>query len=650
MIFKGLQLDKFQEDAILAIEKNNSVIVSAPTGSGKTLIADYIISRDIEKKTKVIYTAPIKALSNQKYKDFCFDYGEENIGLLTGDTVKNPNATILIMTTEIYRNMLMSNDDIINNLSYVIFDEIHFISDIERGYVWEESIIFSKQNTRFLCLSATIPNAKEFANWISVIKNHKVEVIEHNKRPIPLKTNFFDVELGICELDEIKEILEIPDYYGAMKQGIRRRSFMGNSKYDYKRIKAPSHIELIKDIYDKLPCLFFSFSRSKCEKMAEELTNSNLFEPNGEIIKIVIKKLKESPPEINTLKSTILLKKTLAKGIGFHHAGLIPILKDIVEELFSLGLIKVLYTTETFAVGINMPAKTVCFEALRKFDGINFRDVSSKEFFQIAGRAGRRGIDEIGYVIPMINRNDFEYSKIKKIISKDIEPIRSQFKISPNTVLNMILRHSTAQIDEILCESFDSYQKYGEKYDQMKNMKSHSAFENLKKKLTKMGYLKNDSLTEKGIFISKIYSNEFLIGEIFFGEFSKDLTEYELLLLIACICYESSDTNEFKQLYPSKIIENLKFKIDENDYLRYEIRFSNLVKMSAMIYPCFHGEDIFKVIENTQLSEGDLLKFYRTTLDKVLQIKKATNDSELSKKMDNCSSAIKMCIKLVDIL
>src|SRR3989339_1248056 len=194
MQYKNFILDKFQEDAIVAIEKNHSVIVSAPTGSGKTLIADYIISRDIKKGIKVIYTAPIKALSNQKYKDFCRDYGEENIGLLTGDTVKNPGATILIMTTEIYRNMALSHDPIVEQISYVIFDEIHYINDIERGYVWEESIIFSKDNVRFLCLSATIPNAAEFALWISSIKGHKVDVIKHDKRQVPLHKSFYDSE------------------------------------------------------------------------------------------------------------------------------------------------------------------------------------------------------------------------------------------------------------------------------------------------------------------------------------------------------------------------------------------------------------------------------------------------------------------------
>ena len=182
MEYKGLVLDKFQEDAIHAIEQNKSVVVSAPTGSGKTLIADFIIDRDFKKGIRVIYTAPIKALSNQKYKEFSRTYGAKNVGILTGDVQKNPDALILIMTTEIYRNMVMINDPFIHDVSYVIFDEIHYINDIERGYVWEESVIFSKSNVRILCLSATIPNAQEFADWIHAIKHHEVVVVKHDEK------------------------------------------------------------------------------------------------------------------------------------------------------------------------------------------------------------------------------------------------------------------------------------------------------------------------------------------------------------------------------------------------------------------------------------------------------------------------------------
>ena len=356
MRYKNLLLDKFQEEAIQSIEKNQSVVVSAPTGSGKTLIADYIINKDIKKGIKVIYTAPIKALSNQKYKDFCEEYGKEKIGLLTGDIVKNPTAPILIMTTEIYRNMALSGDPIMDTISYVVFDEIHYINDIERGYVWEESIIFSKPKVRFLCLSATIPNAKEFANWIEAIKKHKVHVVMHGKRTVPLEKKFFDTELGITSLKGINDIADIPDY----------NYIRGRKRSRRPRLKAPSHIDLIREIKDKLPCLFFNFSRKKCQENAHHLFKSNLFQPNPEIMHFVRKKLENSSQEIKNLESTKILLRTLPYGIAFHHAGLIPIIKDIIEELFAKGLINVLYTTETFAVGINMPAKSVCFESLRK--------------------------------------------------------------------------------------------------------------------------------------------------------------------------------------------------------------------------------------------------------------------------------------------
>ena len=241
MHYKGLKLDKFQEEAIAAIEHNKSVVVSAPTGSGKTLIADYIIDRDFKKGIRVIYTAPIKALSNQKYKEFTRSYGEKNVGILTGDVQKNPDALILIMTTEIYRNMVLSNDPFVNDVSYVIFDEIHYINDIERGYVLEESIIFSKPNVRVLCLSATIPNANEFADWIEAIKEHEVVVIRHDERPVPLHVNFYDGELGITTLKNLKDYADIPNYDKVMGKRVKQK------------FKSPSHASLIKEMKNNLP-------------------------------------------------------------------------------------------------------------------------------------------------------------------------------------------------------------------------------------------------------------------------------------------------------------------------------------------------------------------------------------------------------------
>ena len=227
MQFKSFELDQFQEDAIEAVENNHSVVVSAPTGSGKTLIADYIIDKDIKTNKRVIYTAPIKALSNQKYIDFCHDYGEDKIGLITGDIVINPHALVLIMTTEVYRNMAIIKDKALDNVSYCIMDEIHYINDPERGYVWEESIIFSESHIRFLFLSATIPNADEFAGWVENIKEHKVDVIRHDIRPVPLDVKFFDSDLGITTLDQIKEkkdLDDMPEYDSFMKKRIYKRT------------------------------------------------------------------------------------------------------------------------------------------------------------------------------------------------------------------------------------------------------------------------------------------------------------------------------------------------------------------------------------------------------------------------------------------
>lgn len=632
MQFKGFTLDKFQEEAVNEIEKNNSVVVSAPTGSGKTLIADYIIDKDLRKGVKVIYTAPIKALSNQKYKEFSKDYGKKNIGLLTGDIVINPNAPILIMTTEIYRNMALTEDKFLEDISYVIFDEIHYINDIERGYVWEESIIFSRENVRFLCLSATIPNASEFADWIGTIKKHNVSVVKSTKRNVPLHRHFYDSELGICSLQEINKVNDIPDYNYIHGKRRRRRP----------RIKPPSHVELVKEIKDMLPCFFFVFSRINCERNAEQLLKASLFSYNKEITNIIRKKLSKVTPEINKLCSTRVLRKTLPYGIGFHHAGLLPVIKELVEELFGGGYIKVLYTTETFAVGINMPAKTVCFQSLRKFDGINFRYLNSKEYFQIAGRAGRRGIDKEGFSFAMIDRRDFDFLLLHKITDKDIEPIKSHFRLSVNTVLNIIKRHSPEKIKKILQMNFYTFQTRSKANEMI------ATFGNIKKKLQKLKFLNEDKLTWKGEFGTKIYSDEILTSEVFATDFYKDLNEYHLLLLLGVIVYEDKERTEFYKKINNDFLKELRKKIRMDDYLSKEKKFLKLKKIAALIDPAYNGKSIFDIMKNTNLLEGDLIRFFRQILDRIGQILDATSDEKLVFLLKNCRKVVDDSLKDID--
>jgi len=640
MQYKGLILDKFQEDSIASIEENHSVVVSAPTGSGKTLIADYIINKYIQKKVRVIYTAPIKALSNQKYKEFSSEYGKENVGLLTGDVVKNPGAPILIMTTEIYRNMALINDPMLDEVFYVIFDEIHYINDIERGYVWEESIIFSKVKVRFLCLSATIPNAEEFAEWIRSIKRHKVDVITHEKRSVPLHKHFYDAELGITNLERIKEIVDIPSY----------KYIRGKSKQWRPRVKAPDHVDLIKQIKDKLPCFFFNFSRKSCQENAEGLLKAKIFENDPEITKFIREKLSKTCPEINNLKSTKILRHCLPYGIAFHHAGLIPIMKELVEDLFGKGLIKVLYTTETFAVGINMPAKTVCFQGLRKFDGVSFRFLNSKEYFQIAGRAGRRGIDKEGFVYSMIDRRDFDYNLLKRMTSKDVVPIKSQFRLSINTVLNLIKQHTKVEINKILVKNFDSFQKYGTDVKKLKKDVIYHTFNNIKRKLEKKNYIKEEVLTEKGEFASKIYADEILTGEIFATSFYRDLNEYQILLILACLAYEPRERIEFYDLYDSKFLRELRKEIRKNDSLQGNNKFRSIKKLTSLIHPCYNGKSVFDIMKNTNMLEGDIIRFFRQILDRIGQIKNSTDDARLRGMLNSCQMLIIKSLEDIDVI
>jgi superfamily II RNA helicase len=616
MHYKGLLLDRFQEDAINSIESNHSVVVSAPTGSGKTLIADYIVNKHLPLGDRVIYTAPIKALSNQKYKEFSKEFGRDYVGLLTGDIEINPRAPILIMTTEVYRNMVLTEDEAVKHISYVVFDEIHFINDVERGYVWEESIIFSNPDIRFLCLSATIPNAGEFADWIRSVKKHEVVVVKHRTRPVPLHKGFYDYELGITSLEDIKGEVEATFSY---KQGGRGA----------RRIPSPNHVELIKIIKDRLPCFFFVFSRAKCERNAVELARKRLFEINPRINSVIRRKLEGVAPQIKDLKTTKNLRLTLPMGIAFHHAGLLPVLKDLVEGLFEENLINVLYTTETFAVGINMPAKTVAFESLRKFDGSGFRFLNSKEFFQIAGRAGRRGIDKEGFAVAMINRRDFWYRTVKKMTVADTIPLKSQFRLSVNTVLNLLKRHSPGEIEAILKMSFYSYVN----------------------KLVKRGFLdKSGGLTEKGEFSANIYADEILTGEIFATKFHRALGDYQLMLLIGGLAYEHKKKIEFHKTFPSGEVKNLLKQLKGHGTLRRYRRFEHVKGLSALLHPCFYGEDLFSAFKNTNLLEGDVIRFYRQMLDRVGQIKKATPDYMLKERLDRVQDKIQNFIKDVDVL
>jgi len=441
--YHGLVLDPFQEQALNAIDMGYSVIVSAPTGSGKTLVADYLVEQAFKQNLQVIYTAPIKALSNQKYKDFKAQFGEEAIGIMTGDVVLNPDAPLLVMTTEIFRNQVITEDPSLRRVSYVIFDEIHWLNDEERGTVWEESIILAPGNIRILGLSATIANAAQLAQWIETIRGQPVVLVEEHRRVVPLEYYYFTKETGITTYEKLWKFYH--------KE--RKKRLAENVPF------APStHLDLIQAIEkDYLPALYFVFSRKQCAEKARELASKRNYLSPAERSLVQDLFHQHFGPEEDWSPSTQLLFRLSSKGIAFHHAGLLPLQKVVVEELFLKRLIKVLYCTETFSVGINYPVKSVCFDSLNKFDGIQFRPLENHEFFQMSGRAGRRGIDEKGYSFVLVDLNYMEREPIPKFNIKHLEPLTSQFKLSYNTVLNLSASLNREQIERYFQKSFAAY-------------------------------------------------------------------------------------------------------------------------------------------------------------------------------------------------
>ena len=469
MLYKGLQLDRFQEKAIAAINRDTSVIVTAPTGAGKTVIAEYAVEKCLKENHRVIYTAPIKALSNQKYRDFYAEYGEK-IGIVTGDVVLNPYAQVLLMTTEIFRNTIFDDTERLQDVSYVIFDEIHYINDIERGTVWEESLIFAPQHIKFVCLSATIPNINPFTEWMQSVRDIDIEIVEELNRPVPLEHYLYFKDYGIGGVEHISALRN-----RAQHDGRKRKSDLSDDKTPRALPSGFTETSLIPHLRreKQLPCLYFCFSRRGCEENAMSLVFGSQLQllDKGQTTEI-LKQFDEICLQFDIVeeKKIAEFRRLVSCGIAYHHAGMLPTLKEVVERLFTSGLIQLLFTTETFAVGINMPACSVVFDSLEKFDGIGFRHLKAAEYHQMSGRAGRRGIDTIGYVYAQIIPSYADSNEIQGVVSDKIEPIESQFNLSYSSILNL-------------------YQKYGDDiYDvytmSLSNHQNRVRVANLNKQIT----------------------------------------------------------------------------------------------------------------------------------------------------------------------
>ena len=514
------ELDEFQHQAIAALAKGKSVVICAPTGSGKTLIGEYAIYRALSHGKRVFYTTPLKALSNQKFRDFQEQFGTEDprrIGLLTGDTIVNPNADVVVMTTEIFRNMLYDTPigqlgTSLDNVEAVVLDECHYISNRFRGTVWEESIIYCPPQIQLVALSATIGNPQELTDWIAKVRNcdrhssqeYECELIDSDFRPVPLRYYFCD-RRGMHRLLNQAETQLNPKLKAASGQG--------NKPKRLKVKDCPKIYQVVQQLQkkDMLPAIYIIFSRRGCDKAVDTIDGLALVTPKeGRQIESILLSFfltnnielqtallnhfgKENPKLAELLRDYLANNERaesylidylagdpnqkyllwqflcensqiakieqiepLMRGIASHHAGLLPAWKELVERLFEIGLVKVVFATATLAAGINMPARTTVMSALSKRTDGGHSMLSPSEFLQISGRAGRRGKDKVGHVVTV--QTPFEGAKeAAYLATSSAEPLRSWFTPSYGMVLNLLQKYSLPEVKELLERSFAEY-------------------------------------------------------------------------------------------------------------------------------------------------------------------------------------------------
>ena len=490
------ELDPFQVEGCQALERGQGVLVAAPTGAGKTIVGEFAVHLAITGGRKAFYTTPIKALSNQKYSDLVRRYGADSVGLLTGDTTINGEAPVVVMTTEVLRNMLYAGSATLDGLGFVIMDEVHYLADRFRGAVWEEVIIHLASDVQLVSLSATVSNAEEFGDWLEMVRGDTAVVVSEH-RPVPLSQHVVvsgrgtnpggildlyahtvdptnpgtipPINPDLLALMRQTNDHRMTDAYTARGRGQGRGGSRGGPRGQ--RPAGPQHTGrrgpprfatvAALDEASLLPAIFFIFSRAGCEGAVAQCLAAGLRlttpEQESRIRAVVEARCAAIPSEDLTVLGYWGWLDALSRGVAAHHAGMLPLFKETVEQLFSAGLVKVVFATETLALGINMPARSVVLEKLVKWDGSNHVDITPGEYTQLTGRAGRRGIDVEGHAV-VVDHPGLDPSALAGLASKRLYPLKSSFKPTYNMAVNLVSQVGRERSREILETSFAQFQ------------------------------------------------------------------------------------------------------------------------------------------------------------------------------------------------
>nr|BBH90629.1 hypothetical protein KTC_53800 [Thermosporothrix sp. COM3] len=726
-------LDDFQLESMERLAMDHSVMVAAPTGTGKTMVAEFAIWLAQQRQQRVIYTTPLKALSNQKYRDLREQYGFENVGLVTGDIVERSRASIVIMTTEVYRNMLLEEGGTgtvvsdgerfgpasLQDVGFVVFDELHYLSDLERGPVWEEAIICSPKHVQLVGLSATVSNAQDLANWITRV-HRPIDLIIHEQRAVPLEHYYFlDGKLHLVQDADGKRVETFPNVGGeaklarmlgrgrvyvvdddeeaeeefeqkrGKKRGKHGRNEIANelgptqqeeTPPRKKRIprprRAPEPGEVLTALRDAelLPCLYFLPGRRVVEEGAMSAALHSFTTPEEEefIREEIGVWLEKLPKEDRKLQQVHTLTRLLPRGLAFHHAGLLPGLKVLVETLFAKGYLRAVFATDTLALGVNMPARSVVVGSLSKFDGQEMRLLTPNEYRQLTGRAGRRGMDIRGAaVIPYSPWEPFEDSFRR--ITGELHPVSSSFVIRYNSVLNLWRPGDVQHLRRICASSLREYQRYvvweynelqrlerqyararqsGKKKKRVAAEQALEALERRRKRigeyplsragaaeldgtifaLRALGYIgQNDQLTLKGRLLRSIFHPAgIIIVELVMRGLLDDLSAHEL----AEVCSWFTFSNDKRLNNKHGVIPRLaKVRRDLWMVLQHVqgIEERAGIAITPGVVPEFHGValswargmSLNGLLRRIDLAEGDLLMLLNQTIDLIQQVQAA---------------------------
>jgi len=626
--------DAFQQRAIAVIDQGRSLFIAAPTGSGKTVLADYVIERSLARRQRVIYTAPIKALSNQKFRDFSARHPDQ-VGILTGDVTINPAAPLVIMTTEIYRNTLLEGSERLTDAAWVIFDEVHYLDDLERGTVWEEAILFTPPQINLLALSATIPNVEDIVRWIRQIHQRPVDVVEETQRPVPLTVLFqCQNRMVMSELALKQDGYAGREDWSAWQRTLRHR---GRQRHRASREPGPLRPNrldaLVRHLQssDRLPGILFVFGRRRVEDLALEASGFSLVTPAE---RTRLRELYDdlcATFELQQDRTANALRRLIEQGVAYHHAGMLPTLKEVIERCFASRLIKLIVTTETFALGINMPARSVILDSITKRSDRGFTVLRRREFLQMAGRAGRRGMDDAGYVYVRVHPAHVSYPEVVRLLHGEPEPVQSRFNMTYATLLNLYRRHGRGLLD-IFPKTLYAFQTSGSRRE--------AGLELMRRKLallTSLGYLTEAGLTAKGEFGSWLYGYELLLGELHEAGSLHALDPVTLAVLLVAVVYEPRPGRPTPAPHRmSKRLARLcQAPLHRIHQAERTFRIAPRSKapafgLSSAMEAWMHKQPFERLTKQTDIDEGEIVRYFRMTVQLLRQLQEdPASDSAL---------------------